>query len=34
MSNTLKGALEVFFVFSPFFTMAAFILFTGKPKDL
>jgi len=34
MSNTLKGALEVFFVFSPFITMAAIILFSGKPKDM
>jgi len=34
MSNTLHGALEVFFVFSPFFTMAAFIIFSSKPKDL
>lgn len=34
MHNTLGGALETCFVFLPFFTMAAFIIFSGKPKDM
>jgi len=34
MSNTFSSVLETLFVFTPFLTMAAFILLSGKPKDM